>query len=51
MTNIEIIKELYRCFSTKDYESFLDICSPELEWIQNPGVSERLADEVKALLR
>ncbi len=37
MTNLEIIKELYRSFSTKDYEAFLNICSPELEWIQNPG--------------
>ena len=30
MANLEIIKELYRFFSTKDYDSFLDICSPEL---------------------
>ena len=30
MTNLEIVKELYRSFSTKDYESFLSICSPEL---------------------
>ena len=37
MTNLEIIKELYRAFSTKDYGAFLNICSPELEWIQNPG--------------
>ncbi len=36
MTNLEIVKELYRSFSTKDYESFPSIC-PELEWIQNPG--------------
>ena len=36
MTNLEIIKEPYRSFSTKDYEALLRICSPELEWIQNP---------------
>ena len=37
MANLEIVKELYRSFSSKDYESFLSICTPELEWIQNPG--------------
>ncbi len=37
MTNFEIIKKLYRFISTKGYDSFLNICSPELEWIQNPG--------------
>ncbi len=36
MTNLQIIKELYFSFSTKYYESFLNICRPELEWIQNP---------------
>ncbi len=37
MTNLEVIHELYRCFRTQDYEGFLQICSPDLEWIQNPG--------------
>ena len=30
MTNLEIVKELYRSFSTKDYESFLSICTLNL---------------------
>ncbi len=30
MANLEIVKELYRSFSTKKYEVFLNICSPEL---------------------
>lgn len=37
MTNLDIIKELYRCFREKDYPAFLAICQPELEWIQNKG--------------
>ena len=37
MTNLEIIQELYRSFSSKDYEAFLKISSPDLEWIQNAG--------------
>lgn len=37
MTNIDIIKELYRAFSTKDYKAFLATCDPDLEWIQNEG--------------
>ena len=34
MTNLEVIQELYRAFREKDYDAFLDICSPSLEWIQ-----------------
>lgn len=37
MTNLETVKELYRSFTTKDYEAFLKICKTDLEWIQNPG--------------
>ncbi|MEG3877155.1 nuclear transport factor 2 family protein [Microcoleus sp. herbarium7] len=37
MTNLEIIQELYRAFREKDYDAFLHICSPDLEWIQNEG--------------
>ncbi len=37
MTNIEIIQELYRAFHEKDYDAFLHICAPDLEWIQNEG--------------
>ncbi|HEY9648060.1 MAG TPA: nuclear transport factor 2 family protein [Chroococcidiopsis sp.] len=37
MTNLEIIQELYRAFREKDYDAFLRICAPDLEWIQNDG--------------
>ncbi|MEM1392854.1 MAG: nuclear transport factor 2 family protein [Cyanobacteria bacterium P01_H01_bin.150] len=37
MTNIKVIKEIYRTFQEKDYDAFKEICSPDLEWIQNPG--------------
>lgn len=37
MTNLEIIQELYRVFHQKDYDAFLQICTPDLEWIQNKG--------------
>ena len=47
MTNLEIVKELYRSFSTKDYESFPSIC-PELEWIQNPGFPKVSGIKLKA---
>ncbi|OWY61048.1 DUF4440 domain-containing protein [cyanobacterium TDX16] len=37
MTNLEVIQELYRSFREKDYDAFLNICTPDLEWIQNEG--------------
>jgi uncharacterized protein len=37
MTNLEIIQELYRAFGEKDYNAFLHICTPDLEWIQCEG--------------
>jgi ketosteroid isomerase-like protein len=37
MTNLEVIQELYRTFREKDYDAFLHICTPDLEWIQNEG--------------
>ncbi|PSR18914.1 DUF4440 domain-containing protein [filamentous cyanobacterium CCP3] len=37
MTNLEIIQELYRAFREKDYDAFLRVCTPDLEWIQNEG--------------
>lgn len=33
MTNLEIIQEFYPAFREKDYEVFLRICTPDLEWI------------------
>jgi hypothetical protein len=40
MTNLELIKELYRAFREKDDDAFLKICTPNIEWIQNPGFPE-----------
>ncbi|MBD1999047.1 nuclear transport factor 2 family protein [Leptolyngbya sp. FACHB-541] len=37
MTNLEVIQELYRAFREKDYDAFLKICTPDLEWIQSEG--------------
>ena len=37
MSNLEVIRELYRTFREKDYEAFAALCTPELEWIQNEG--------------
>lgn len=37
MTNLEVIQELYRAFREKDYDAFLHICDPSLEWIQSVG--------------
>lgn len=37
MTNLDVVRELYRSFRERDYEAFLRICSPDLEWIQNEG--------------
>jgi uncharacterized protein len=37
MSNIEIIPELYRSFREKDYDAFLQVCTPDLQWIQNEG--------------
>ncbi|MBE7381174.1 MAG: nuclear transport factor 2 family protein [Leptolyngbya sp. SIO1E4] len=33
MTNIEVIQEFYRSFREKDDEAFRQICSDDLEWI------------------
>lgn len=37
MNNIQVIQELYRAFREKDYNSFRQICIPDLVWIQNEG--------------
>lgn len=37
MKNLEIVRELYRAFAEKDYDAFLGLCAPDLEWIQNKG--------------
>lgn len=37
MNNIETVKALYKAFREKDYDTFLLICTEDLEWIQNKG--------------
>lgn len=37
MTNLEVIQTLYQAFHDKDFDSFLRICTSDLEWIQNEG--------------
>ncbi len=37
MTNLDVVRELYRSFRDRDYEAFLKVCAPDLEWIQNEG--------------
>ena len=37
MSNLDVIRDLYECFSRKDYERFKELCDPDLEWIQNEG--------------
>ena len=37
MSNLELIQTLYRAFRDKDFDAFLKICTPDLEWIQNEG--------------
>lgn len=37
VTNLDVVRELYRSFRDRDYESFLKVCAPDLEWIQNEG--------------
>lgn len=37
MTNLQVVQELYRAFREKDYDAFLNLCTSDLEWIQNQG--------------
>ena len=37
MTNLEVVQELYRAFRSGDYEAFTEICTSDIEWIQNEG--------------
>lgn len=50
MTNLEIIQELYRAFREKDYDAFLHICAPDLEWIQNEGFPQGATYQGAALV-
>lgn len=35
--NLLVVQRLYEAFRGKDYEVFMELCSPDLEWIQNEG--------------
>ena len=37
MTPLETIQKLYAAFSERDFRAFRDLCSPTIQWIQNPG--------------
>jgi hypothetical protein len=37
MRNVDVIRELYRCFRERDDEGFRRICVDDVEWIQNVG--------------
>jgi uncharacterized protein len=37
VTNLDVVRELYRAFRARDTEAFRAVCAPELEWVQNPG--------------
>jgi ketosteroid isomerase-like protein len=37
MTSLEIIQKLYASFSERDFITFSNLCSPEIQWVQNPG--------------
>ncbi|MBE9158608.1 nuclear transport factor 2 family protein [Nodosilinea sp. LEGE 06152] len=37
MNTVDVIRELYRAFRDRDYDAFLSITTPDLEWIQNEG--------------
>lgn len=36
-SNLAVIRELYRHFKEKDYNSFQEICDENIIWNQNPG--------------
>ncbi len=36
-SNLQTVHELYRAIRTGDYQAFLSLCAPDLQWIQNPG--------------
>ena len=37
MTPLVIIQNLYASFRERDYLTFRKLCSPDIEWVQNPG--------------
>jgi len=37
MSNLNVIKALYKSFANKDWDRFAELSDPDLEWIQNEG--------------
>ena len=37
MSNLDVIKALYKSFANKDWDRFAELSDPGLEWIQNEG--------------
>ncbi|MFT5855254.1 MAG: ketosteroid isomerase-like protein, partial [Verrucomicrobiales bacterium] len=37
MTPLETIQKLYASFGERDFRAFRELCSPTVQWLQNPG--------------
>ena len=37
MTNVEVVRRMYRAFADGDYDTFRALTDPDLVWIQNAG--------------
>lgn len=37
MTPLETIQKLYASFGERDFLAFRELCSPSIQWVQNPG--------------
>ncbi|HKI03266.1 MAG TPA: nuclear transport factor 2 family protein [Thermoanaerobaculia bacterium] len=37
MSNLELVKDLYKAFGAGDRDRILEIFDPEIEWLQNEG--------------
>lgn len=35
--NVALIERLYAAYRSGDYEAFAELCTPDIEWIQNEG--------------
>ena len=37
MTPLQTIQKLYASFGARDFHAFRELCSPSIQWFQNPG--------------
>lgn len=37
LSDIEVVKEMYRCFAEKDYDQLRKTFAPDIVWVQMPG--------------